>query len=58
MLSVPGLGEQLRSQFPALHQDVNGRPLVWFDSAATSQKPRHVLDAMDAYYTKVRRSVG
>lgn len=47
------LGEQLRGQFPILQQDVNGRPLVWFDSGATSQKPLVVLDALEAYYKQV-----
>ena len=40
----------IRRDFPTLHQEVNGRPLVYLDSAATSQKPRAVLDALDAYY--------
>jgi cysteine desulfurase/selenocysteine lyase len=40
----------VRRQFPALDQKVNGKPLVYLDSAATSQKPRAVLDALDAYY--------
>ena len=40
----------LREQFPALHQTVNGKPLVYLDSAATSQKPRAVLDVLDSYY--------
>ena len=40
----------IRRQFPALHQLVSGKPLVYLDSAATSQKPRAVIDALDAYY--------
>jgi cysteine desulfurase/selenocysteine lyase len=40
----------IRSQFPALDQMVNGKPLVYLDSAATSQKPRAVIDALDAYW--------
>jgi cysteine desulfurase/selenocysteine lyase len=40
----------VREQFPALHQVVNGKPLVYLDSAATSQKPRAVIDALDAYW--------
>jgi cysteine desulfurase/selenocysteine lyase len=39
-----------RADFPALHQSVHGRPLVWFDNAATTQKPRAVLDAMTRFY--------
>ena len=40
----------LRAQFPTLAQQVGGHPLVYLDNAATSQKPRHVLDALSAYY--------
>jgi cysteine desulfurase / selenocysteine lyase len=40
----------IRRDFPALDQEVNGKPLVYLDSAATSQKPQAVLDALDAYY--------
>ena len=41
---------RIRAEFPALAQNVNGKPLVYLDSAATSQKPRHVLHAMESYY--------
>jgi cysteine desulfurase / selenocysteine lyase len=40
----------VRRDFPTLDQRVNGKPLVYLDNAATSQKPRAVLDAVDAYY--------
>ncbi|OUS70068.1 cysteine desulfurase [Paenibacillus sp. MY03] len=40
----------VREQFPILHQEVNGHPLVYLDSAASSQKPRSVIDAMKRYY--------
>jgi len=40
----------IRGQFPALDQVVNGKPLVYLDSAATSQKPQAVIDALDAYW--------
>jgi cysteine desulfurase/selenocysteine lyase len=43
--------ERIRQDFPALHQQVHGKPLVYLDSAATSQKPRAVIDALVAYYT-------
>lgn len=41
---------RLRSEFPALDQMVHGHPLVYLDNAATSQKPRAVLDVLDEYY--------
>jgi cysteine desulfurase/selenocysteine lyase len=41
----------IRSQFPILHQDVNGKPLVYFDNAATTQKPQRVIDALNKYYS-------
>jgi cysteine desulfurase/selenocysteine lyase len=41
---------QVKDQFPALHQTVYGKPLVYLDSGATAQKPRIVLDAMQHYY--------
>ncbi len=40
----------VRDEFPALHQQVNGYPLAYFDHAATAQKPRKVIDAMTRYY--------
>jgi len=39
-----------RADFPILHQHVHGRPLIYFDNAATTQKPRAVLDALRSYY--------
>src|SRR5688572_10532322 len=42
--------EKIREQFPVLHQQVNGRDLVYFDNAATSQKPQVVIDALVNYY--------
>jgi cysteine desulfurase / selenocysteine lyase len=47
----------LRREFPTLDQEVNGRPLVYLDSAATSQKPRAVLAAVDAYYARDNANV-
>ena len=43
---------RIRQDFPALHQMVHGQPLVYLDNAATSQKPRAVLDALGRYYTE------
>ena len=43
--------ERVRKDFPILAQEVHGRPLVYLDNAATSQKPQAVLDAIVAYYT-------
>jgi cysteine desulfurase/selenocysteine lyase len=43
--------EKIRKEFPILHQQVNGRDLVYFDNAATNQKPKRVLDALVEYYT-------
>lgn len=42
--------ELIREQFPILHQQVNGHPLVYLDSAASSQKPKAVIDALMHYY--------
>lgn len=42
--------EEIRKQFPILHQEVNGHPLVYLDNAATSQKPRSVIEAVKRYY--------
>lgn len=53
--------DKLRADFPILDRLVNGHPLVYLDSANTSQKPRAVLEAMDAHYARhngnVSRSV-
>ena len=43
--------EKIRKEFPVLHQQVNGRNLVYFDNAATNQKPKRVIDALVDYYT-------
>ncbi|HEU0368657.1 MAG TPA: cysteine desulfurase [Candidatus Acidoferrum sp.] len=41
---------KVREDFPVLHQRVHGKPLVYLDNAATTQKPREVLDAIERYY--------
>jgi cysteine desulfurase/selenocysteine lyase len=47
----------LRADFPILDQQVNGKPLVYLDNAATSQKPRCVIDALARYYEKDNANV-
>lgn len=44
--------EQVRKDFSILDQQVNGAPLVYFDNAATTQKPQMVIDALNHYYTR------
>jgi cysteine desulfurase / selenocysteine lyase len=41
----------IRRDFPILEERVNGRPLVWFDNAATTQKPQAVIDRLSAFYS-------
>src|SRR5207302_3951529 len=41
----------IRQQFPILNREVKGKPLVYFDNAATSQKPQQVIDALTNYYS-------
>ena len=43
--------DSIRKQFPILHQQVNGKPLVYLDNAATTQKPQSVIDALTKYYS-------
>src|SRR5881396_3730793 len=49
--------QKLRADFPILHQNVHGYPLIYFDNAATSQKPRLVLDALRNYYERDNANV-
>jgi cysteine desulfurase/selenocysteine lyase len=44
--------ERVRGDFPALHQEVHGQPLVYLDSAATTLKPQVVIDAVDEVYAR------
>ena len=48
---------KLRADFPILDQKVNGHPLIYFDNAASSQKPRAVIDALKNYYEKDNANV-
>jgi cysteine desulfurase / selenocysteine lyase len=44
------LASRVRADFPILHQEIHGKPLVYLDNAASSQKPLAVLDALQHYY--------
>jgi len=48
---------RIRQDFPALHQEIHGKPLVYLDNAATTQKPQVVIDALSAYYTRDNANV-
>lgn len=49
--------QNIRSQFPILNQQVNGKPLVYLDNAATSQKPVSVMQAWEKYYSEINANV-
>ncbi len=49
--------EAVRADFPALHQEVHGKPLVYLDNAATSQKPQVVIDTVREYYERDNSNV-
>lgn len=48
---------RIRKDFPALHQTIYGRPLVYLDNAATSQKPKAVINAISDYYSTINSNV-
>jgi len=52
-----GIPATIRDDFPILSQRVNGKPLVYLDSAATSQKPRQVIEALVRYYEEYNANV-
>ncbi|GIV95671.1 MAG: cysteine desulfurase [Herpetosiphonaceae bacterium] len=54
---APFAVEAARADFPLLHQQINGYPLAYLDSAATSQKPVAVLEVMDQYYRTINANV-
>lgn len=49
--------QQIRAEFPILSQTVHGKPLVYFDNGATSQKPQVVLDAIRKYYEQINANI-
>ncbi len=48
---------EIRKQFPVLSRKVNGKPLIYFDNAATSQKPRSVIQALVDYYSQYNANI-
>ena len=49
--------DAIRADFPILSQQVNGKPLVYFDNGATSQKPQVVIDAISKYYQEINANI-
>jgi cysteine desulfurase/selenocysteine lyase len=49
--------QKVRADFPILSQKVNGKPLVYFDNGATSQKPQVVIDAISKYYSEINANI-
>jgi cysteine desulfurase/selenocysteine lyase len=49
--------DTIRADFPILSQKVNGKPLVYFDNGATSQKPQVVIDAISKYYQEINANI-
>ena len=48
---------EIRKDFPILSRNVNGKPLVYFDNGATSQKPQVVIDAISKYYSEINANI-
>ena len=53
MLDIP----KIRAEFPILNQKINGKPLVYFDNGATSQKPQVVIDAISKHYQEINANI-
>ncbi|MGO4820116.1 MULTISPECIES: aminotransferase class V-fold PLP-dependent enzyme [unclassified Flavobacterium] len=49
--------QKIRADFPILSEKVNGKPLVYFDNGATSQKPQVVIDAISKYYQEINANI-
>ena len=49
--------QNIRSQFPILTQKVNGKPLIYLDNGATSQKPIAVMESWEKYYSEINANV-
>jgi len=51
------MSKNIRDQFPILKRKINGKRLVYLDSAATSQKPQFVIDSISEYYKKYNANI-
>jgi cysteine desulfurase/selenocysteine lyase len=49
--------ERIRKDFPILNREIDGKPLVYFDNAATSQTPQQVIDVISDYYTRYNANI-
>ena len=49
--------EKIREEFPILFQNVHGKPLIYFDNAATTQKPISVIESITVYYETINSNV-
>lgn len=49
--------QKIREEFPILNQDINGYPLVYFDNAATTQKPQQVIERINRYYLDINSNI-
>ncbi|WP_046759180.1 aminotransferase class V-fold PLP-dependent enzyme [Kordia jejudonensis] len=49
--------QKIRKDFPILHREVNGKPLIYFDNAATSQTPQQVIDCIVDYYSRYNANI-
>ena len=49
--------ESIRADFPILQRRIGGKPLIYLDSAATTQKPRQVLDTIQAFYSTYNANI-
>src|SRR5687767_4243077 len=48
---------EIRKDFPILNQNIHGKPLVYFDNAATTQKPISVIQALSDYYNEINANI-
>ena len=54
---LTSIEKDIRSSFPILHQKVNGNALVYFDNAATTQKPQEVINTLVDYYSQTNSNI-